>query len=61
MGEEQEKPMPDVALIEAIRQEQLALALEQHNLRSDKPAEVAAAIRWHRVALAEQQARYWGA
>ena len=61
IGEEQEKPVPDAGLIAAIRREQLAIALEQHNLRLDRSAEVAAAIRWHRVALAQQRERYWPA
>lgn len=61
IGEEQEKPVPDAGLIAAIRREQLAIALEQHNLRLDRSAEVEAAIRWHRVALAQQREHYWPA
>lgn len=49
-----------MALIEALRQEQLAIALEQTGLGSAGPAAVAASIRWHQVVLARQQARYWG-
>ncbi len=59
MSEEEEKPVPDAALIEAIRQEQLAIAREQTNLLGAGTATLAAAIRWHRVALAQQRERYW--
>jgi len=61
IGEEQEKPVPDAGLIAAIRQEQLAIALEQGDLMQAGGATVAAAIRWHRVALAQQRERYWPA
>ena len=59
MGEEREKPVPDVGLIAAILQEQLAIAREQDDLLHAGTATVAAAIRWHRVALAQQRERYW--
>lgn len=59
IGEEREKPVPDVALIAAIRQERLAIAREQAGLMRSGAAMVASSIRWHRVALAQQRARYW--
>lgn len=59
MGEEQAKPVPDAALIAAIRQEQLAITRERSSLLGAGAATVAAAIRWQRVALAQQRARYW--
>lgn len=58
IGEEEDKPVPDAALIAAIQQEQLAIAQEQADLQPASAA-VAAAIRWHRVALAQQRERYW--
>ena len=59
IGEEREKTVPDLMLIAAIQQEQLAIAQEQAGLQPANAAAVAAAIRWHRVALAQQRGRYW--
>lgn len=59
IGEEEEKPVPDAVLIAAIRREQLAIVREQTNLMQAGAATVAASIRWHRAALAQQRERFW--
>ena len=59
LAEEEARPLPDTALIEVIEWEQLEIALERSNLKLTHLAEVAAVIRWSRVALAQQEERYW--
>ncbi len=60
LDEEQAKAVPDAMVIGQVRADMATLVREREDLSLTADAAVAAAIRWHRVALARQQARYWG-
>ncbi|MFC3549503.1 hypothetical protein ACFOLC_00565 [Lysobacter cavernae] len=60
IGEEEAKAVPDVALIEQVRQDLFAISLERNAVRLTDDAAVAAWIEHSQVELERQKARYWG-